>query len=836
MRVKSGIGLVILTFALYPCAKLLYVWGAAVKNSLVLEIASKDKKLSRYVLANNAQNVYHHTSKIEDLEPLLGDPSLEDFYDAIHSQYGIPEANDSVRGGKFRSSALPSSAVMEKFYGQDIDPSIPLLGSMDSDVIGDLRKFKILHRFDDIGKVHTVSVRESIADSIAMQMDLAKASIPSGKETEMFFNSKFLDRTFKRDWTSLQLENVRDFLPSPQVLFEGENSLTALQNLALVSQKTAYYSFEIIRYNLVATSPICLDDLKVYVTRNGYILPNVGGKNDYFLKYRDKIIYGTAALGYNPPPGIYTIEVRSISQPDWPGISTTFELYKRRVPSFGRSMSIVNMEYTAPLGDKKIRTPTGEMSNYKAIADWIEFMEADSFWMLAAQTTGWDAAINETNPWVKGGLDNLKLLAPEMKKRNIDVGAYIMAYYSPANGKAKAGYATSWSYDRPSGNLKNSSHISLLCPKRLRDITKMATLLEQDPLVSFIGLDFIRTGQLDGYEMGPIIVDDMNIRTPADYMQFSEVEKIRWFANQISVRRNDDIIKKWRWWRATKTASIVNKIITDGKITKPLWVFTLGWEHGKQHGQDPYMMFDAGVFADSVMLYESDQNQFRNMMIQWPQYMRNNQNNIFIGNATDVRLLDSSKRNIADEYVYRSVQGYQKIYRKGLAKGVFCHDISRMLWSSKRGLRTIEWGVVSGHVFSKFRQEHGEIPYSINISFDPKNRKKGFIEVVNLSMQNLEDLSIVHIPTGSWHRVQDNIPSSFQLRAGESVRFAFQADLVKGIAYRDNILAYKGMHPKYRSYISFTQLPAIYLAPPEIKDSVASSAKLPASSPSAMAN
>ena len=276
-------------------------------------------------------------------------------------------------------------------------------------------------------------------------------------------------------------------------------------------------------------------------------------------------------------------------------------------------------------------------------------------------------------------------------------------------GKKKAKYEPSLGYTSVGDRLEDSLHISLACEQRFQDMLKVAKSFEKNPYVDYIGLDFIRTGRADGYEMGPQVIAEMNIRVPQGYKQYTHRNKVKWFAQQIEVKKDPVIIRKWRWWRATKTAGIANRLITEGQLSKPLWVFTLGWEHGKQHGQDPYMMFDAGVMVDAVMLYEASEKQFRNLMVQWNNYMRNHQNNIIIGNSSDIRLLESTTRNTASEYVYRQKKGYRKIYRNSLAKGVFLHDLSRALWSSKRGLKTLEWAVVNGHTTSAFRQESGMI-------------------------------------------------------------------------------------------------------------------------------
>ena len=77
------------------------------------------------------------------------------------------------------------------------------------------------------------------------------------------------------------------------------------------------------------------------------------------------------ALGYNPPPGTYSIVVKSKSNPEWGGLDKPFTLVKRKVPKLKPGFSVVNMEYTVPIKRTFIKGPNGRIGNYTEIVNWM---------------------------------------------------------------------------------------------------------------------------------------------------------------------------------------------------------------------------------------------------------------------------------------------------------------------------------------------------------------------------------------------------------------------------------------------------------------------------------
>lgn len=794
--------LALISFLAVP-AWLLVLYLDLFPKSYGLELDPRREIITRYVFdkkASGSEALSLAAKENRNLgEKNIPQYPMEQYYENIIEQYEIDESFQSAESIYNENLNIREDRELNELSSRESGSSqAPVLGDKQSEIIGDMRDMEILRRFDDssISGEDQKGFQDKQADKVAKNFD--------NSEIETFINNDKLNNMM-RDPKTMRVYSPNKFFTSPIPDTKKVNSDNDLKGLKLLVGKDKYYRFEIVRFNLISKNRININDFKVYVTRDKYIIPNVGGRSDAILKYRDNMIYGSTALGYNPSPGKYKIVVKSKSDPNWEGMEEEFELVWRTVPKSQKGFSIVNMEYTVPFKYLNFLGPDGKVGKYHNLAEWMKYMDADAFWMLVAQTTGWDNSITDERPWVKGGFDNLELVGPLMESNDIQLGAYVMSYFTPANGKKRAGYDPSLGYDSRENKLEDSLHISLNCEKRFQDILTAVKSFQANPYVDYIGLDFIRTGRADGYEMGPLVVDDLNIPTPQGYARYSYTEKVKWFANLIENKKDANAISKWRWWRAHKVASIVNRLITEGQISKPMWVFTLGWKHGQQHGQDPYMFYDAGVLFDAVMLYEASIAQFNNMMIHWPNYMRYSGNNMVIGNSADVRLLDGRSDHPAIEYAYRSKRGYREIYREGqgLAKGIFMHDLSRALWSSKRGLTTLEWALVHGTMTSDYRHELGMIPYQGQVSFNP-DEKTGIIEIENKSDEVIRDLEINFVPTAAWASVKDNVPHRFGLAPGEKKVFQFQATVRSEYRNKKPVFGYYLEHHQYRRSFFYT--------------------------------
>ena len=120
---------------------------------------------------------------------------------------------------------------------------------------------------------------------------------------------------------------------------------------------------------------------------------------------------------------------------------------------------------------------------------------------------------------------------------------------------------------------------------------------------------------------------------------------------------------------------------------KPLWAFTLTWDKGWNHGQDPVMMNDAGVDLDALMFYEADRPQFDAMLKDWHGYVRRGDVQLVPGNIFDWGLHQRDPAG-PGEFGRRLRRAIADVYADGPAQGVFFHDAARLLYGTRLG----SWG------------------------------------------------------------------------------------------------------------------------------------------------
>ncbi len=472
------------------------------------------------------------------------------------------------------------------------------------------------------------------------------------------------------------------------------------------ADKGEIYRFEILRIHLHrALWKIHRQFGLRVVDSNGIEVPSAGVDrwSPFVCRFNDCVAVWCPPWGTKA--GVYTAEV-------WQGTNVVsrikFSVVSRNSVKLEKGFVVLTLESSIPFYRRKFIGPDGRIGGVENCVRWAKFIGANTIWVLAGQTSGWDR-INPSNPWSKFPLLNYKRISKLARKNGILFGAYVMAYYTPHGGNVKAGYKPSLGYNPLTDEVHITKFTSLSCRKRFMDIVKFLSNLNADENVDFVGVDFIRTGEGDGYEMAEEFVRDMNLRVPDRWWKMGLKEKARWLGRMIELYRNRKMIEKWRWWRARKTALTVRNFIEKAGINKPFWVFTLGWEHGKQHGQDPYMMFDAGATIDAVMMYEANARQFSALFKDWRRYVRGDEcGNFFLGNTFDANLMDSIYGfDSIGEFWRRNVKAYKKFLGR-YPDGIFFHDISRALWGRKGRFYTFEWMLAAAGSVYEYRKLIGK--------------------------------------------------------------------------------------------------------------------------------
>lgn len=557
--------------------------------------------------------------------------------------------------------------------------------------------------------------------------------------------------------------------------------------IALSKAQSEIYRYETLPIILRLNASVNADDVNVYVRNTAEKRLSQNGDGRYevnLIRVGSDAYRATYLHPFGGPTGAYEFVVYYKGKETKRVYTDEFFVTARPVKPVEKTMSVITMEYNLDIRNKRIPQIGGGFASYEGFYDWARFMEADSFWALAGQTSGWDSSISEKKVWGNAPIANVEALAASKNKKNVTLGAYIMSYFTPGEGNIKANYKISIGYDRKNATLYRSRHISFDSQRRLNDIVELMQKFNANPNIDYVGLDFIRTGERDGLEMVDDFVEKTGVIVPAGWGKKSETERMTWLGQNIGMH-NREINMKWRWYRAHR-ASMIIKTIKDAGIDKPLWCFTLGWGHGEEHGQDPYMFFDAGAHIDAVMLYEASHAQFKNMMLSWPRYL-NGPQNIFIGNMMDSRLLDGGALPQA-EYLRRYFEAADKLNRNNRIRGVFYHDISRAFWSKNRGANIEEWAYVNAAVISRIRMTQNETPVALYLAIDEKSRT-GKITVDNRSDTPFEGITIEYFGGENIQKISFNKRAIDILEGGGKQTIGFSYEYTPGREGTKNIIA-----------------------------------------------
>ncbi|MEW6557920.1 MAG: hypothetical protein AB1349_11330 [Elusimicrobiota bacterium] len=522
-------------------------------------------------------------------------------------------------------------------------------------------------------------------------------------------------------------------------------------DLFLSTNKKLYYHWEFIKITAKIKTKKLAEKYKtepfyVSVFKDKNRIITIGGLGKIPLIYNSKkmVWEGKWPCPWNADDGKYYIEpflAQNIK------FSTTHFFIKRRKLKrvFPRGFGILTFENATTLSTLKMKNPNGKETGFKGMFDWTEFIGADAFWYLAGQTKAETPNPDEHFPWTEKNISKLPELGKEAHNRGLKFGTYIISYLTYGHYKYK-NYRYAYDYIAEEGGPVETRAISLADEKRVSDIIKLVRVLNDIPEIDYIGLDYIRNA-LGGYELVDEFVQEINVKLPEGWEKYNATRRMAWLANEKVARLNMSLIDQWQWWRAHRVAKIIKRITTEVKLKKPLWVFTLSWEKGWQHGQDPVMVADAGADIDAVMLYETDRDRFNILLDDWHNYIKKIQANIIVGNVVDFPLHQKILNPPAPEEFYnRIVEATKKIYNDTIVDSVFVHDLSRALWGRISPYPTIEWLLAGASAITEMRKINGLLTVSAEINLSPKIRinEQFLIPVVikNTSKKKLKNLVV----------------------------------------------------------------------------------------------
>lgn len=381
----------------------------------------------------------------------------------------------------------------------------------------------------------------------------------------------------------------------------------------------------------------------------------------------------------------------------------TFQIARRPLIPIPEPLAILSFENDWPVNGLKPRRPDGTQGDWRSLFDWATFIGANTFWHLASETIYYERPLSEEFPWVTDNLSRLRDVAQEAHRRGIKYGTWVVGYLTAGNPRLAPKYQFAWDYSAAKG-LYRTRAISLADPKRVMDIIHILQRLNAIPEMDYIGLDYIRNA-LGGCELVDEFVRDMEPRLPTHWSSLTRDERMIWLARQTKARRDMRLIDQWQWWRAHRVGKIIRQIRAAVPFTKPFWVFTLSWEKGWQHGQDPVMMQDAGADIDAVMLYEATRPQFNELLRDWHAYVRQNHVNLVVGDVIDWPLHQFIQTPPGPaEFFRRSREAIDRIYADGPARGVFVHDLNRALKGRRGPYNTRQWLQEGAHAVRYLRE------------------------------------------------------------------------------------------------------------------------------------
>jgi len=462
--------------------------------------------------------------------------------------------------------------------------------------------------------------------------------------------------------------------------------------------------------------------ISVYKEKDKII--TIGGLGKIPLIYNNKknLWEGRWPCPWNAPDGKYRAEPFIAQNIKFS--AKNFLIIRRELKRcFPSGFGVLTFENMAPLSKIKIINPEGYETNWRGMFDWTEFVGADAFWYLAGQTKAESRNADEHFPWVEKNISKLPDLGKEAHKRGLKFGTYIISYLTFGPYKYK-NYKYALEYNSEKGGPVETRSISISDEKRISDIIKLIKVFNEIPEIDYIGLDYIRNA-LGGYELVNEFVQDMHIKIPDGWEKFSSAKRIGWLANEKVSRRNMNLIDQWQWWRAHKVSKIINRITKEVKLKKPLWCFTLTWDKGWQHGQDPIMFSDAGMDIDALMLYEANRQQFDILLDDWHNYIKKGQANLVSGNIVDWPL---HQRIInppgPEEFYNRLIDATKKIYNDGATDAMFIHDLARALWGRIKPYSSKEWMLSAGAAITEMRRLNGLLPITVEINIPAKLKLK----------------------------------------------------------------------------------------------------------------
>lgn len=450
-----------------------------------------------------------------------------------------------------------------------------------------------------------------------------------------------------------------------------------------------YFHYEFVEIVLRTHDPEVKNDWRlspptVTVTRAGAAVTTIAGLRELTLKPDGSGDWVARwPCPWNAPVGSYGLALSSAGALGGRLQTTAFKIVRRPPHPLPKGFVALTLESDLALKSVKVAAPDGTMKDWRGMLDWVEYMGADAFWVMGGRTPG----LKPGEVWLDNNFEIFPIMAQECQRRGIKFGIYAM-FSLTMSATNKVPYYE-YARDVEDGRSYETRAISLRDPRRVVDVAELLRRFRDIKGVDYLGLDYIRNA-LGGAELIDEFYREMPVAPPAGWSRLNFEERMVMFARKKGMRKDMAFIDAWQWWRAHRTAQIVRRIKDEVGDSKPLWAFTLTWDKGWHHGQDPVMMNDAGVDADALMLYEANAEQYTAMLRSWHGYVKRGDVQLVVGNIIDWPLHQRHPDG-PKEFARRTTRAIDGIFGDGPATGMFVHDLGRALWGRKGTWTTRQW-------------------------------------------------------------------------------------------------------------------------------------------------
>ncbi|HXL72145.1 MAG TPA: 23S rRNA (uracil(1939)-C(5))-methyltransferase RlmD, partial [bacterium] len=557
-----------------------------------------------------------------------------------------------------------------------------------------------------------------------------------------------------------------------------------LPDMVVSMPNGSFLRYEMVPFEIKMTANHTVDFSEVHgevvIYNNGEAVTTVGGKDKWVLKKdeSDRRLYGNWPIPYNPKPGTYVAEL-TVTSPEWKGskvLRSAFTIPPLKPQGLYPGYATLTMEGGKQLINGAVPAIDGSDSMNAANAiQWARYMGANCYCFLAGQTSIWDHFNSRDFPFSQGDMELADKYGRAAHEAGMKFAAYITTFKVVGDAWNQAPYQFSLGYDKDSDQVVQTRFISLNDPKRRQDVIDILRKFNNDSSIDIIGMDYVRTG-FAGYEFVDEFMKDLNVPAPENYGSMTKDDRIRWLAKTVELDKNHEVTSQFEWWRAHKVALALKSILDEAKLTKPVFTFTLGWQQGHQHGQDPAMFVDAGVNYNHIMLYEGDRGTLKSMNEHWPNYLTRGNGMYAMGEMVDFNWVQKSLDPPAPEELYnREADTFEKWFSVNARVGMFWHDLYRIIYGMRGPYSDMEWLVAGGKAFTTMKNAEGVLLLKINMEV-PKEIFGGKaepinVEVRNQSSQNLRGLILHQLDTAKNYASDLTTVGPFDLPAGHTMKF-----------------------------------------------------------------